>query len=74
MPTEPQPIIMTVDEQQFCVSQRRGEPGVYDFRWLNGAHDYGFTSAGHATLTPRQAEEYIRGFLAQINPATGYID
>jgi hypothetical protein len=73
---EDDPVVMTVDGQDFRVRARTGEPGVYDFDWLSGPHDYGFTSAGgdRTPLTPQEAEEHIRGFLAQINPATGYID
>ena len=70
------PIVMTVDGQDFRVRARAEEPGVYDFDWLSGPHDYGFSSTGghRGPLTPQVAEEHIRGFLAQINPTTGYID
>jgi hypothetical protein len=66
------PVMMTVDGQGFRIRARAEEPGVYDFDWLSGPYDYGFTSAGgdRAPLTPQEAEEHIRGFLAQINPPT----
>jgi hypothetical protein len=67
---------MTVDGQDFLVRARAEEPGVYDFEWLTGPRGYGFTGAAsdRSTLSPREAEAAIRGFLAQINPVTGYID
>jgi len=70
------PIMMTVDGQNFRIRTRAEEPGVYDFDWLTGPHEYGFTSAGgdRAPLTPQEAEEHIRGFIAQINTVRGYID
>jgi hypothetical protein len=70
---EDDPVMMTVDGQDFRVRARVEEPGVYDFDWLTGPHDHGFTTANgvRAPLTPEQAEEHIRTFLAQVNPATG---
>ena len=39
---------MVVDGEQFEVSARTGEPGVFDFRWTSGPNEgYGFGSAGH---------------------------
>jgi hypothetical protein len=73
---EVDPVVMTVDGQDFRIRARAEEPGVYDFDWLSGPHDYGFTSAGgdRAPITPQEAEEHIRSFLVQINPGTRYID
>ena len=73
---EDDPVVMTVDGQDFRIRARAEEPGVYDIDWLSGPHDYGFTSAvgDRAPITPQEAVEHIRGFLVQINPATGYID
>lgn len=73
---EDDPVMVTVDGQDFRIRARAEEPGVYDFDWLRGPYQSGFTSAAgdRAPLTPQEAEEHIRGFLAQINPATGYID
>ncbi|MFI7645647.1 hypothetical protein ACIBTZ_06115 [Micromonospora sp. NPDC049460] len=69
------PIMVTVDGQDFRVRVRVGEPGTYDFDWLSGPHDYGFglsRSDGSAMSRP-EMEEAIRDFLAQIDPATGYL-
>jgi hypothetical protein len=70
------PIVMTVDGQDFLMRARTGEPGVYDFDWLTGPPGYGFTAAGYgrSAMGPREAEEAIRNFLAQVDPATGYIE
>jgi hypothetical protein len=70
------PVMMTVDGQDFRIGARAEEPGVYDFDWLNGPHDYGFGSAksdGSAMTLP-EMEKAIRGFLTQIDPTTGYIE
>jgi hypothetical protein len=66
-------VMMTVDGQDFRVCAHAEEPGVYDFKWVTGPNDYGFTtvSGDRAPLTPQQAEEHIRAFLTQNNPATG---
>lgn len=71
-----EPIAITVDGQGFLMRVRTEEPGVHDFEWLTGPRGYGFTVArsDRSTMSPREAEEAIRNFLAQINPATGYID
>ncbi|MEU4640939.1 hypothetical protein [Micromonospora sp. NPDC023814] len=69
------PTIVTVDGQDFRVGVRAGEPGTYDFDWLSGPHEYGFglpRSDGCAMSRP-EMEEAIRNFLAQIDPATGYL-
>lgn len=60
-----------VDGEQFAI-RRTGDGGTaYD--WLSGPNkSYGFGSSG----TPNRPEEHrdsIRGFLAMIDPNTGYI-
>ncbi|MEH0935478.1 hypothetical protein [Micromonospora psammae] len=70
-----EPIMLTVDGQQFRVRVRAEDPGTYDFDWLSGPHDYGFglsRSGDHAMSLP-EMEEAVRDFLAQIDPATGYL-
>ena len=68
--------MLTVDGQKFRIRARANEPGTYDFDWLSGPHDYGFgiSRSDRFELTLPEMEEAIRGFLAQINPATGYLD
>ena len=72
---EGDPIMMTVDGQDFRVRERVGKPRTYDFDWLSGPHDYGFglTRAGDSEMTLPEMEEAIRDFLAGIDPATGYL-
>jgi hypothetical protein len=67
---------MVVDGEQFDVSERAGEPGVYDFRWTSGPNaGYGFGSAGHrGGMTDAELEDAIRNFLSQVDPTTGYIE
>lgn len=68
---------MVVDGEQFDVSTRAGEPGVYDFRWTSGPNEgYGFGSAGHGGggMTDAELEDAIRNFLSQVDPTTGYIE
>jgi hypothetical protein len=69
-------IELTVDGQDFVVRARPDEPGVYDFAWLTGPPDYGFMSARSdaGPMSRTEQEEAIRNFLAQVNPATGYIE
>ncbi|MGK5737505.1 hypothetical protein [Micromonospora sp. URMC 103] len=72
---EGDPVLLTLDGQDFRVRARAGHPGTYDFDWLTGPHDYGFglSRSGDAPLSRAEMEEAIRGFLAQIDPATGYL-
>ncbi len=89
MPSEPQPgvvpehlrptpgdgdsLLLTVDGQDFRVWSPA--PGTYNFDWLSGPHDYGFglsRSDGWAMSRP-EMEQAIRDFLAEIDPATGYL-
>jgi hypothetical protein len=70
------PVMMKVDGQDFRIRAREEEPGEYDFDWLSGPHEYGFgisRSDGSAMSLP-EMEDAIRDFLAQIDPATGYIE
>lgn len=69
-----EPVLLTVDGHTFRVGQRADQPGTYDFDWLTGPHDYGFTLGGPAVpMSRREMEDAIRGFLAEIDPATGYL-
>ncbi|MGS2614879.1 hypothetical protein ACVCAH_10170 [Micromonospora sp. LZ34] len=68
-----EPVLLTVDGQDFRVRARAEEPSGYDFDWLNGPHDYGFGLSGPAAMSRPEMERAIRDFLAQIDPATGYL-
>lgn len=66
---------LEVDGERFQVVER--EPGVYDVEWSTGPNPgYGF-SLGSSTRTPVPAqvlEDAIRGFLRDVDPATGYLE
>jgi hypothetical protein len=70
------PVMMTVDGQDFRIRARAEEPGAYDFDWLSGPHDYGFgiSRPDDSAMSLAEMEDAIRDFLAQIDPATGYIE
>jgi hypothetical protein len=59
------PILLTVDGQEVRVRVRAGEPGSYDFDWLNGPPGYGFgiTRSARSPMSMPEMEEHIRGYL-----------
>ena len=64
---------LVVDDEVFDVAHERG--GNH-FSWVSGpSPGYGFTvgRSDGAALTEEQARSAIRGFLAEIDPATGYL-
>ncbi|GIL35206.1 hypothetical protein PDTK01_12820 [Phycicoccus sp. DTK01] len=68
---------MVVDGERFEVTERAGEPGVYDLLWVSGPHEgYGFTSStdGGDVQTDAVLEDAVRNFLIQVDRRTGYID
>lgn len=68
------PIVFTleVDGEQFAV--RRAADGGTAYDWLSGPNDgYGFAMSGAPELSREEHRKVIRSFLAQIDPATGYI-
>ena len=65
---------LEIDGEVFEVVVRPGHPGVYDYNWTSGPNpQYGFTSARSDRRTIAEHEEAIRGFLAEIDPETGYL-
>src|SRR4051794_38524759 len=63
---------LDVDGEQFAVSQ--SGPGSWGYVWLTGPNEgYGFGASGPPTSTPEEHRERIRGFLRDIDPATGFI-
>lgn len=71
-----QPLRLVVDGEVFDVKTDPDQPGVYHYDWVSGRHHYGFSSSRSDRAEESMAghEDAIRSFLAQINPATGYID
>lgn len=65
--------IVVVDGERFEV---RRQAGTYHLTWLTGPNPgYGFSMGSNtgAVLEPACLETEIRGFLGQIDPATGYL-
>jgi len=71
------PIRVEVDGQLFDVLAHPDRPGQYHFEWVSGPNPgYGFTSASsdRSAMTMPDFDDAIRGFLAQVDPETGYIE
>lgn len=70
---------MVVDGEHFDVTERIGEPGVYELRWTAGPNaDYGFATSTYSSegqgQTDAELKDGIRNFLSQVDPTTGYIE
>lgn len=62
-----------VDGETFTV-RRRDEDGSAHYDWVSGPNrGYGFSSSGSGQESRAHHEAAIRGFLAAIDPATGYL-
>jgi hypothetical protein len=67
------PLTLEVDGQMFAL--RPNEFDGTDYTWLNGPNPgYGFGTSPTPKLSLDEHVENIRGFLAIVDPATGYID
>jgi len=66
---------LVVDGEHFTVTRRAESPGTYDFEWTSHPTGYGFSSSGTTDrhLSRTELAEEIRGFLAGIDPRTGYL-
>ena len=76
MDVAPDHQIITVDGEQFGINYDIDQPGAYHFTWLSGKDSqYGFTSRAstHIRWPQHELVDSIRGFLAEIDPATGYL-
>lgn len=66
---------LTVDGEDFEVTELA--PGEYGFAWLSGPNPgYGFVIATtpRGPLDPGRWEGEIRGFLAEVDPESGYLE
>lgn len=65
---------LTVDGETFAV-RRRDDDGSNHYVWISGPNDgYGFSmSGGCEPISHELHVAAIRGFLASIDPATGYL-
>ncbi len=64
----------TVDGETFTV-RRRDADGSFHYDWISGPNrGYGFSVSGGGTPpSPGQHAARIRGFLASVDPETGYL-
>jgi len=72
-----EPWRMSVDGEEFEVSEPDGKPGTYHVTWLTGPDpQYGFGFTTHPPVRPGRGhlEEAVREFLAQVDPDTGHIE
>jgi hypothetical protein len=68
--------LLTVGGEQFLVRlrSRHGLLYEYDYDWLSGPNDgYGFGVSGPFQESDDEHRGRIRHFLAEIDPATGYL-
>ena len=68
--------LLVVGDQRFRVRLRPRRDGSYeyDYTWLTGPNaSYGFGLSGPFALDEDAHRENIREFLAEIDPATGYL-
>jgi hypothetical protein len=66
--------VVIVDGETFRI--RRRDLRTYDYHWVTGPNaGYGFTSGSSVEVarSSEHHEEAIRGFLAGIDPDTGYL-
>ena len=65
-----------VEGETWIVRQRAEEPGTYDFDWVSGPNEgygFGLSRSDGAQSTEAELDERIRDFLADIDPATGFL-
>ena len=63
--------------RDWLVEQRPDAPGTYHFAWLTGPDaGYGSTlgTSNGSAITKADIRRSIAGFLADIDPGTGYLD
>jgi hypothetical protein len=66
-------LTLEVDGEMFAL--RPGEFGGTEYTWLSGPNPgYGFGTSATAKLSLDEHREHIRGFLAMVDPITGYIE
>ncbi|MGO3884762.1 MAG: hypothetical protein ACTJHU_00560 [Mycetocola sp.] len=67
---------LVVDGETVRIRQRDSD-GSYHYDWVSGPNEgYGFSLSGDPAPSSLNTEQHIanfRGFLAEINPATGFL-
>ncbi|MFN2538182.1 MAG: hypothetical protein ABR549_08525 [Mycobacteriales bacterium] len=67
-------VLYAVDVDGELFHLRPGRHGGTDYEWVTGPHEgYGFGTSASPDLPVEAHRQSIRGFLAMIDPATGYI-
>lgn len=77
-------MLIVVDGETFDVRERADRPGQYDLDWVTGPNPgYGFSCAFARSVSVgsepppfdvrAELERAISGFLAEIDPDTGYL-
>ncbi len=70
----PGPVLFTLDVAGERFAIRRAGDGGTAYDWLSGPNKgYGFVSSGTPNRSVEEHRQSIRGFLAMIDPDTGYI-
>ena len=72
---EPVPALFTLDVDGEVFALSASKDGGTHYAWLSGPNeDYGFSTSAPPNVPLEEHREHIRVFLAQIDPATGYIE
>lgn len=67
-------VLLTLEVEGELFAVREGGDGGTTYDWLNGPNEgYGFGSSGSPPQSAQEHRETIRTFLAEIDPATGYL-
>jgi hypothetical protein len=70
----PGPVLFTLDVDGEVFTVRQGTGGGFAYEWVSGPNPgYGFGTSGPPSRTADEHRDDIRGFLAMIDPATGFI-
>lgn len=71
----PADMTLIVNGELFHVREKAGIPGDYDFDWLSGPNNgfgFGLATSDRSRLSVEELREQISGWLAMIDPETGY--
>lgn len=71
----PDTVELVVDGETWRVECRVGVPTIVQYDWVSHPHGYGFGSRVNVEREATQDEliEHIRSFMAEVDPATGYL-
>lgn len=72
----PLPTVLAVDAERFTAIADPDQPGAWHLRWDTGPNlGYGYMTrrSDHQCAEPADLIDGVRGFLAEIDPETGYL-